>query len=74
MAEKILYGRREAAAILSISLRTLDGLVAAKQLPVRRVGRRTLFPRQALEAFARRDHRTQPVPEQCGAVQQAQKN
>ena len=60
MAEKILYSRKEAAANLSISLRTLDCLVATKQLPVRRVGKRALISRQALEAFARRDHQTQP--------------
>lgn len=58
MSELILISKRDAAKALSISLRTLDNLIAAKQLTVRRVGRRCLIPRKALEDFARRDHST----------------
>lgn len=58
MTEPILISKREAAKVLSISLRTLDNLIAAKELAVRRVGRRCLIPRKSLEEFARRDHRT----------------
>lgn len=57
--QKILLDRRSAAAALSISIRSLDILVATKQLASRRVGRRRLIPRVELERFARRDHRTQ---------------
>jgi excisionase family DNA binding protein len=56
MPDQILLSRREAARALSISLRTLDSLVSSKQLPVRRIGRRSLIPLAALEQFARRDH------------------
>jgi excisionase family DNA binding protein len=61
MDETILMSKRDAARALSISLRTLDNLIASKELAVRRVGRRCLIPRTALEAFARRDHSTRPV-------------
>lgn len=56
MNEKILLDRKEAASLLSISLRTLDSLLARGELKTRRIGRRRLIPRQELEQFARRDH------------------
>jgi len=58
MNELILVSKKEAARVLSVSLRTIDNLIAAKELAVRRLGRRCLIPRTALEAFARRDHST----------------
>ena len=64
MSEAILISKRDAAKALSISLRTLDNLIASKELTVRRVGRRCLIPRRALEDFARRDHATTPMPAQ----------
>ena len=54
--EKLLIGRQEAAAALSISERALDYLVANKQLQVRRIGSRVLIPRSELLRFARADH------------------
>jgi excisionase family DNA binding protein len=54
--EKLLIGRQEAAAALSISQRALDYLVANKQLQVRRIGSRVLIPRSELLRFARADH------------------
>jgi len=48
MSEAILISKRDAAKALSISLRTLDNLIASKELTVRRVGRRCLIPRTAL--------------------------
>jgi excisionase family DNA binding protein len=59
MNEPILVSKKEAARVLSVSLRTIDNLIAAKELAVRRLGRRCLIPRRALEEFARRDHATQ---------------
>ncbi len=56
MQEPILISKREAARILSISLRSLDYLLASKEICARRIGRRVLIPRRALEEFARRDH------------------
>ncbi len=60
MNEQILMSKRQAAHLLSLSLRTVDNLIARRELPVRRVGRRVLIPRQAIEQFARRDHPTRP--------------
>lgn len=54
--EKVLYTKREAAHLLSISLRSLDYLIFSHQLPARRIGRRVLVHRDAVEQFARRDH------------------
>jgi excisionase family DNA binding protein len=63
----ILASKREAARLLCLSVRTIDNLIRSKELTARRVGRRVLVPRAALEAFARRDHKTlvrakQPSP------------
>lgn len=55
---KLLYNRSEAAKMLSISLRTLDTLLASKQLAARRIGKRVLITNQSLLNFVRRDHRT----------------
>jgi excisionase family DNA binding protein len=54
VSESILLSKREAARTLSISVRTLDNLIAAKEVPVRRIGRRVLIARQYLEQFALR--------------------
>lgn len=62
----ILVDRKTAARLLSVSVRTVDNLIACKQLRPRRVGRRILFERQALVLFAKGDHRTQPAREKTG--------
>jgi excisionase family DNA binding protein len=53
---KILLTKREAAQLLSISLRCLDYLIVSQQLPTRRIGRRVLVHRDAIEKFACTDH------------------
>lgn len=53
---KLLYTKAEAAALLSVSLRTIDTLISLKELPVRRIRRRVLIPHTALVAFIRYDH------------------
>jgi excisionase family DNA binding protein len=55
-SEKVLYTKREAAQLLSISLRSLDYLITSEQLRTRRIGRRVLLHRDAIEQFARVDH------------------
>ena len=55
----LLMSKRESAAMLGLSVRTLENLIRQKELPARRIGRRCLIERQALERFARRDHQTQ---------------
>ena len=52
--EKILLSKKEAAVLLSISLRIVENLIAAK-LDSRRIGRRRLIRRASLERLARRD-------------------
>lgn len=54
--DKVLYTKREAAQLLSISVRSLDYLIFSRQMPTRRIGRRVLVHRDAIEQFARRDH------------------
>ncbi len=54
--EKVLYTKREAAQLLSVSLRTIDYLIFSQQLPARRIGRRVLVHRDSIEQFALRDH------------------
>jgi excisionase family DNA binding protein len=56
--QKILFSKREAAQVLSLSLRTIDNLIAADELATCRVGRRVLIPRTELERFIQRDHPT----------------
>lgn len=47
-----LLSRREAAQLLGgICTRTLDRLIATKQLPARRVGRRVLISHTAVQRF-----------------------
>lgn len=55
---KLLVSKREAAEMLSLSIRSIDNLISCRELIARKVGRRTLVPLSALEAFARRDHPT----------------
>jgi excisionase family DNA binding protein len=55
---RLQYNRDEAAEMLGISVRTLDRLIAEKQLQVRRIGRRVLITRDVLTQFVKRDHQT----------------
>ena len=51
---RLLIDRRDAAYQLGISIRKLDELIALKEIPVRRIGRRVLVPQSSLEEFAER--------------------
>jgi excisionase family DNA binding protein len=57
--ERLAVSVREAAAMLGISPRSIQNYVSSKRLPARKIGRRTLIPVRALEAFLRTD---QPSP------------
>ncbi len=48
---RLLYGRREAAQLLSISVRSLDYMVADGRLRCRRIGGRVLLTPQELARF-----------------------
>ena len=53
---KLLVSREEAAEFLSISVRSVDYLVATKKLSTRRIGTRVLIPMEEVRKFARSDH------------------
>jgi excisionase family DNA binding protein len=55
-SEKLAVSTREAAQMLSVSPRTIQNYIAAKLLPARKIGRRTVIPVRALENFLRTDH------------------
>jgi excisionase family DNA binding protein len=56
--EALAMSKLEAARMLGVSLRTVDRLIALKHLPVRRLGRRVVIPRNGLQNFLRGDHST----------------
>ena len=58
-AETVMaVGVAEAARRLGLSARTVATLIARRELPSRRVGRRRIIPIAALEAFIRCNHPT----------------
>jgi excisionase family DNA binding protein len=57
--EAVAVSKSEAAQLLGVSVRTIDRLIALKELPVRRLGRRVLIPRNSLQNLLRSDHPTQ---------------
>jgi excisionase family DNA binding protein len=51
--DTLLLSEQEAARLLGLSIRTLEHLISRKEIPVRRIGRRVLITRSAIESFAR---------------------
>ena len=56
MTTRLLYPRREAAFQLGISVRSLDYLIANKQLSFRKIGKRVLIHYRELQRFAGANH------------------
>jgi len=56
MEERLLYDRKEAARQLSISVRSVDYLIASKQLETRRIGKRVLITHASLVKYASSHH------------------
>jgi hypothetical protein len=56
--ERIFHDKRSTAATLGISVRTLENLVAMREINPRRIGSRVLFDAKEIARFARRDHQT----------------
>ena len=52
MFQPVLVSKEQARLALSISMRKLEGLIAANQIPVRRIGSRVLISHKALLRFA----------------------
>lgn len=53
--QKALLTRKEAAKMLSLSVRTIQRLIVRGDLKARRMGSRVLVPRRELERLASRD-------------------
>ncbi|MEG9438230.1 helix-turn-helix domain-containing protein [Edaphobacter sp. HDX4] len=53
---RLLYDRKTAARMTSISVRSLDYLISSGELKVRRIGTRILVAHAELVRFAGRDH------------------
>lgn len=51
MVEKILLSRKEAAELLSVSLRQIDALIFNGRLESQRIGRRRLISKKSLSEF-----------------------
>lgn len=54
----ILVTVQKAAILLGVCPRTIQNLIARKELPSRKIGRRRLIPYSGLLALARRDAQT----------------
>lgn len=57
---RMLYSRTEAARQLSISVRSLDYIIAARQLETRRIGGKVLIPHASLVRYAQGNHYESP--------------
>lgn len=53
--QKALYSRKEAAWSLGISLRSLDTLLASKQIAFRRLGRKVMIPAGEVKRISRQN-------------------
>ena len=51
--DKLLFDKKSAATVLSISVRQLEYHIAKNEVEVRRIGKRVLITRAALAQFAR---------------------
>lgn len=58
MGARLLYDRKTAARMLSISVRSLDYIIAAKGFDTRRIGRKVLVTHASLVRYASGNHFT----------------
>jgi hypothetical protein len=56
LIEKFLYNRKEAALSLGVSVRSVDYIIARRELETRRVGKKVLVTRESLRRFAGANH------------------
>jgi excisionase family DNA binding protein len=56
--QPLLHSKKDAAFLLSVSVRTIDNLLVCKQLRPVRIGSRVMIAATELERFIRRDHPT----------------
>lgn len=55
----LLLSKPEAARMLGLSLRSIDYLIASQKIPIRRIGKRVLITRSAVESFANAENSTE---------------
>jgi excisionase family DNA binding protein len=55
MPEKVLVDKKQAAEMLSISVRLVERLIRRRELDVRRIGHRVLITMKSITEFAARD-------------------
>jgi excisionase family DNA binding protein len=67
----LLIQRKQAAAMLGITLRSVDYLLADGRLRSRRIGGRVLIPMEELKRFAAVDRRERLVPSALGKLANA---
>lgn len=51
--DTLLLSKQEAARMLGVSIRSLEHLISRQEIPTRKIGRRVLIARSAVESFAR---------------------
>ena len=51
--DPLLLSKQEAARLLGLSIRSLEHLISRNEIPTRRIGRRVLITRSAIDSFAR---------------------
>jgi hypothetical protein len=57
---RLLYDRKEAARQLSISVRSLDYLIAGRELETRRIGKKVLITHASLVRYSQGNHYDSP--------------
>jgi excisionase family DNA binding protein len=53
---QLLFNKKEAATMLGLSVRSVDYLLAGRELEHRKIGRKVLIPKATLVRFASGDH------------------
>jgi excisionase family DNA binding protein len=62
--DTLLLSKNEAARLLGLSLRSLDHIISRGEIQIRRIGRRVLIPRAAVESFAKTENSNEAVNEE----------
>src|SRR5690348_12300683 len=77
LTEKLAVSRQEAAALIGVSLRTLEKFIRARKIPARKIGSRTVrrrgSPSESILGFRSRNTPTEPLKTECGNLSQQKK-
>jgi excisionase family DNA binding protein len=67
--DALLLSKQEAARMLGVSIRSLEHLISRQEIPTRKIGRRVLVARSAVETFATAQspiHAAEENPDETG--------